>query len=242
MKDVIQYTHGIGKVELVKVVSTDKETKAYALGDGNSVIISAKFSHPIKELAGTFGMPNMNKLKTIIGFDDIYNDKASITVVTEDRDGVDTPVCVHFETETKDFVNDYRLMVKELIESKVPTVSFKTTPTWQVEFEPSVANILKLKKQAQANAEEESFSVKVESNKLKLFFGSPSAHSGNFVFHDNVKPNALSKQWEWPVAVFLSIMDLPGSKTVRISDQGVTQVEVDSGLAVYQYNIPAKSK
>ena len=62
------------------------------------------------------------------------------------------------------------------------------------------------------------------------------------MFHDKVATNALTKQWEWPVDVFLAIMDLPGTKTVRISNQGVTQIEVDSGLAVYQYNIPAKSK
>lgn len=242
LKDVIQYTHGIGKVELVKVVGTDKTTNVYALGEGNSVIISGTFSQTIDGLTGTFGMPNMNKLKTIISFDDIYDDKADISVVTEDRDGVTTPVAIHFETESKDFVNDYRLMVKEMIENKVATVSFKVTPTWNIEFEPSVANILKLKKQAQANSEETTFSAKTEGDKLKLFFGSPSAHSGNFVFHDKVATNALTKQWEWPVDVFLAIMDLPGTKTVRISNQGVTQIEVDSGLAVYQYNIPAKSK
>lgn len=241
LKDVIQYTHGIGKVELVKVVGTGTDTNVYAIGEGNSVIISGAFSQTVAGLTGTFGMPNMNKLKTIISFDDIYDQNSSISVVTEDRDGVSTPVSVHFETESKDFVNDYRLMVKEMIENKVATVTFKVKPTWHVEFEPSVASIIKLKKQAQANSEEQNFSVKTEGNKLKLFFGSPAAHSGNFVFHDHIS-TSLTKQWEWPIDVFLAIMDLPGTKIVRISDQGVTQVEVDSGLAVYQYNIPAKSK
>jgi hypothetical protein len=241
-KDIIQYTHGIGKVELVKVVEADKSTNVYAIGEGNSVIISGAFSQTVDGLTGTFGMPNMNKLKTIISFDDIYDDKAIISVVTEEREGVTTPVAIHFETESKDFVNDYRLMVKQMVENKVATVSFKVTPTWNVEFEPTIVNILKLKKQAQANAEETNFTAKTEDTKLKLFFGSPSAHSGNLVFHDQVTANALTKQWEWPVDVFLAIMDLPGNKIVRISNQGVIQVEVDSGLAVYKYNIPAKTK
>jgi hypothetical protein len=46
----------------------------------------------------------------------------------------------------------------------------------------------------------------------------------------------------WPVKVFLSIMDLPGDKTVRISDQGAAQITVDSGYTVYEYLLPAQAK
>jgi hypothetical protein len=37
-------------------------------------------------------------------------------------------------------------------------------------------------------------------------------------------------------------MDLPGEKTVRISDQGATEITVDSGLATYRYLLPAQAK
>jgi hypothetical protein len=37
-------------------------------------------------------------------------------------------------------------------------------------------------------------------------------------------------------------MDLTGDKTVRISDDGVAQITVDSGIAVYNYFLPAQSK
>jgi len=40
----------------------------------------------------------------------------------------------------------------------------------------------------------------------------------------------------------LSILSLPGDKKYRISDQGATEITVDSGLAVYQYLLPAQSK
>jgi hypothetical protein len=46
----------------------------------------------------------------------------------------------------------------------------------------------------------------------------------------------------WPVKQFLSIMDLPGDKTVRISDAGAAEITVDSGLAVYRYLLPAQAK
>ena len=41
---------------------------------------------------------------------------------------------------------------------------------------------------------------------------------------------------------FVSIMDLTGDKKVRISDDGAAEITVDSGLAVYQYLLPAQSK
>ena len=63
----------------------------------------------------------------------------------------------------------------------------------------------------------------------------------NFVFHAGVQ-GTLNKAWNWPVKVFQSIMDLPGDKTIRVSDQGATEITVDSGLAVYRYLLPAQAK
>jgi hypothetical protein len=37
-------------------------------------------------------------------------------------------------------------------------------------------------------------------------------------------------------------MDLTGDKVVRISDDGAAQITVDSGMAVYNYILPAQSK
>jgi hypothetical protein len=131
-------------------------------------------------------------------------------------------------------------MSKALIEEKVRNVTFKGA-AWDIEFEPTIAGILRLKKQAQANAEELNFTTKTDNGDLKIFFGDPSTHSGNFVFQPSVT-GTLSRTWQWPVKVFLSIMDLPGDKIVRISDQGAAQITVDSGYTVYEYLLPAQAK
>ena len=131
-------------------------------------------------------------------------------------------------------------MAKALIEEKVRNVTFKGA-AWDVEFEPTIAGILRLKKQAQANSEELNFTTKTDNGDLKIFFGDPSTHSGNFVFQPGVT-GTLSRTWQWPVKVFLSIMDLPGDKTVRISDQGAAEITVDSGYTIYQYLLPAQAK
>jgi len=239
LQDLIQHTQGLGNVDLIKVSGTDQETQINAIADDKSVIVSGTLASPIADFVGVFGMPNLGKLKTILGFDD-YDSDAKISVTTSNRDGVDVPTTIHFETKNGDFVNDYRLMSKAIVEEKVKSVTFKGT-TWNVEFEPTIAGIQRLKKQASANSEQEHFTMTTVNGDLKINFGDPSTHSGNFVFQPTVT-GTLSKTWNWPVKVFLAIMDLPGDKTVRIADAGATEITVNSGLATYRYLLPANSK
>jgi hypothetical protein len=131
-------------------------------------------------------------------------------------------------------------MSKELVEEKVKSVLFKGA-TWHVDFQPTVHGIQRLKKQSHVHAEESVFTTKYVNGDLHVNFGDPASHSGNFIFHSS--PNgSMTKTMMWPVKQFLSIMDLPGDKHVYISDQGVMRVTVDSGLADYEYLLPANSK
>jgi hypothetical protein len=95
--------------------------------------------------------------------------------------------------------------------------------------------------QAQANAEEVNFQAKTENGDLKFSFGDHSTHSGNFVFHPGVT-GTLKRSWSWPIGLVISILDLTGDKTFKISDDGAAMITVDSGLAVYNYILPAQSK
>ena len=239
LKDLIDHTYGLGVIELIKVSGTDTETTINAIAEDKSVIVSGTFKSPIADFVGIFGMPNLSKLKTIIGFDE-YDEHAKINVTTVQRDGVDVPATIHFETKNGDFINDYRLMNKTIVEEKVKSVMFKGA-AWGVEFEPSTAGILRLKKQASANSEEQNFTTKTDNGDLKIYFGDPSTHSGNFVFQPSIT-GTLTKTWMWPVKQFISIMDLVGDKTVRISDAGAAEVTVDSGIATYRYLLPAQAK
>lgn len=240
LKDLIDHTHGLGVVELLKVSGTDQETTFNAVAENKTVIISGSFKNTIADFIGTFGMPNLGKLKTILSFD-LYDENAVINVTKQNRDGVDTPVTIHFQTQTNDFVNDYRLMGKAIVEEKVKNVAFKGA-AWGVEFEPTIAGIQKLKKQAQANSEEEHFVMKTDGTDLKIYFGDPSTHSGNFVFQAGVTGSVTGKNFSWPVKEFISIMDLVGDKTIRVSDAGATEIVVDSGIATYRYLLPANVK
>lgn len=239
LQNIIAYTHNLGFIDLVKITGTKDETVINAIAEDRSVIISGTLSAPCAEFIGTFGMPNLQKLKTILSFDD-YDDDAKIKVTRRDRDDVSTPESIRFETNASDFVNDYRLMQKALVEERIKNVTYKGTG-WDVTFEPEVANIMRLRKQAQANSEEKTFVTKLEKGDLRIYFGDPSTHSGNFVFAAGVG-GTLTRDLTWPVSQVLSILSLPGDKIFRISDKGAIEIVVDSGMAVYGFLLPAQTK
>jgi hypothetical protein len=131
-------------------------------------------------------------------------------------------------------------MNTEIINEKLKAVKFKGAK-WDIEFEPSVASIQRLKFQAQAHSEETVFQVSTKDDNLVFSFGDASTHAGSFVFQTPAT-GKLKSVWSWPVTQVMSILNLAGDKTMRISDAGAMQITVDSGLAEYNYILPAQSK
>lgn len=239
LQDIVQHTHALGFIDLVKITGSDEETNIEGLAEDRSVIVQGKFKKPIAEFIGTFGMPNLNKLNTLLNIPE-YKEGAEISINTQDRNGENVPVGLHFENARGDFKNDYRFMVSEIINEKLKSVKMKDVG-WAVEFEPSVAAIQRLKFQAQVHSEETTFIAKTDDGHLKFYFGDHSTHAGNFTFQPDVT-GTLKHGWHWPIQQVMSILSLPGDTQMRFSDEGVGMISVDSGLAEYRYLLPAQSK
>lgn len=239
LQDLVSHTHSLGILPLVKITGSATETLIESMAEDRSVILSAKTKNPISEFDGVFGMPNLDKLNLHLKNPE-YKEGAVIQVVTAERNGVTIPVSLHFENSAKDFVNDYRFMNAEIINEKLKTVKFKGA-NWDVEFQPMVNAIGRLKLQAAAHSEEIVFQVKTENGNLVFFFGDASSHAGSFTFQANCG-GKLKQTWAWPVSQVMSILNLDGDKTVKIADAGAMMITVDSGLAVYDYILPAQSK
>jgi len=237
--DLVQHTHGLGIIDLVKITGSSSETVIDALAEDRSVIVQAKFKSPVPEFAGTFGMPNLAKLNTILNIQE-YKEDAKITETSQDYNGEATPSGIHFENKAGDFKNDYRFMLANVVTDKLKAVKFKGVK-WGVEITPAVASIQRLRFMAQANSEETTFVAKVENGALKFFFGDHSSHSGDFVFQHDVG-GSLTKAWNWPVGAVISILSLAGDKSLKFSDEGAAMITVDSGIAQYNYILPAQQK
>jgi len=237
--DLVEHTFDLGCIDLVKISGTDTATVIDALAEDKSVVVSGEFSAPVADFIGTFGMPNLSKLKILLNISE-YREDAEITVRRQERNGEQVPVGLHFKNKSGDFKNDYRFMTAEVVAEQLKTVKFRGV-NWDIQFEPSVASIQKLKMQSSANAEEDNFKVRVENGNLNFYFGDHSTHAGEFVFQTGVT-GALTHQWAWPVQRIISILNLPGDKTMSISNEGAAEIVVNSGIARYQYLLPAQSK
>lgn len=239
LQDLVAHTHSLGFIPLVKISSENGETSIEAMAEDRSVIVQGKTKTAVDEFDSVFGMPNLNKLAIHLNCPE-YKDNAKINVVKAERNGEVVPTGLHFENATGDFQNDYRFMNTEIINEKLKSVKFKGAK-WDIEFEPSVASIQRLKFQANANSEENVFQVSTEDNNLVFKFGDASTHAGNFIFQSGVD-GKLKQTWAWPVVQVMSILNLDGNKTMRIAEAGAMQITVDSGLAEYNYILPAQSK
>lgn len=234
--DLVSHTFDLGSIEQVRIVGTDAETKIFGKAEDNSIVVEGTTINPVAEFIGTFGMPNLAKLKILLNLQE-YKEDATLAI---NRRADNAPDQLNFVNKAGDFKNSYRFMAAEVANEKIKTVKFKGVK-WNIEFEPSAAAIQRLKMQATANSEENNFQVKVENGDLKFFFGDHSTHAGNFVFEPGVK-GTLNRAWSWPVKAVIGILDLYGDKVMRISDEGAAQIVVDTGLAVYSYILPAQSK
>ena len=238
LQDIVAHTHALGFLSLVKVTGED-ETTIDSMAEDRSVIMSATTANPVNEFVGTFGMPNLDKLSLHLKNPE-YKDNAKIDVVEAERNGEVVPTHIHFENAAGDFQNDYRFMNKAIIEEKLKTVKFKGA-SWNVEFQPSMASIARMKLMSAAHSEEPTFNVTTKEGNLVFSFGDASTHAGEFVFQHSVE-GALQHTWSWPVAQVQSILNLDGDLTMSISDQGAMKITVDSGMATYDYILPAQSK
>jgi hypothetical protein len=235
--DLVEHTYGLGSIDLIKITGTATETVVNAVADDRSVVLEATFKTPNQEFIGTFGMPNLGKLNILLNLQE-YRENAKLALSKRASNG--EPESINFENAIGDFRNSYRFMTSELVTEKLKSTKFKGVK-WDVEFTPTVSSILRMKMQAQANSEQGTFQAKTENGDLKFYFGDHSTHAGNFIFQPSVT-GSLAKGWAWPVKTIISILDLSGDKIYRISDAGATMITVDSGLAVYNYILPAQSK
>lgn len=240
LQDIVGHTQNLGFLTTVKVTGEAGSTSVFSMADDRSVIMEATTHNPYPDMIGTFGMPQLNKLKYLLDGSE-YKEGAQISITKADRNGEEIPVGIHFENKDGDFKNDYRFMNMEIINEKMKTVKFRGVK-WDVELTPSLPAVQRFNFQAGAHSEHPTFLAKTDGDKLKFVFGDASTHGGEFVFEQGVS-GTLDRGWTWPVASVLAILKIADVNNTKmsLSNEGAIQIELDSGLASYKYIIPAQA-
>ena len=241
LKDILNHTASLGFLDTIKVNDEAGNTNLLSIADDRSVVMYGITKKPVQDFAGTFGMPNLNKLNALFKIPE-YSNNAKLSINTQDENGEAVPSGIHFQNESGDFQNDYRFMTSKIIEARMKTVKYKGSE-WKVDIEPSLQSIQRFGFQASAlnSVEEKTFTVKTENGNLVLEFGDKGNHAGQFTFAENVG-GTLDRAWSFPVAQVSKIFGLFGDKRLMLSDSGALQITVDSGIVEYTYILPAQAK
>jgi hypothetical protein len=240
LQDIVSHTHNLGFLNVVKITGTEDNTQFDSVAEDRSIVLSANTANPQPEMIGVFGMPQLNKLKIHLDCPE-YREDAKIEVVKGQRNGEEIPVGLHFENKAGDFKNDYRFMNTDVINEKLKVPKFKGV-NWDITFSPTVSSVQRFNFQASANSEHSTFVAKTDGDKLKFTFGDVNTHAGEFVFADGIKFK-ITANLSWPVAQVLSILKIAdvNNTTMSISNQGALKITLDSGLATYEYILPAQA-
>ena len=141
--DIVQHTYGLGVIDLIKITGTDSSTEINAFDQATkTVVLNAEFKKALPDFIGVFGMPNLDRLNTILNLP-VYKEGAKIGVTTQkDSEGNDVPSGINFENKDGDFKNNFRFMSTAVINDQLKTVKMKQVK-WGVEIVPTAQSIQK---------------------------------------------------------------------------------------------------
>lgn len=260
LRDLVKYTSNLG-IGVIKLTG-DKDgiTQIEGVDNDKSLVIKGKFLSSLPELEGTSGLSNLDWLS---GFVNIYREKNDTievirndrTTLVEVRDDDDNPVLdingvvkqekvtqnvleeIKFVRPTPRMVNVYRVVDQRMIPEQY---NFRGSE-WDVIIEPTKQSIDLLSLQASVGYEQ-FFGVKTENNVLYFTFGETGSQA-ELEFATNVS-GELTKAWVWDITQVLSILKLSEKAecTMSFLDMGALQITLETGLAVYNYILPAKAR
>jgi len=240
VQDIVKHTAGLGFITSVKVTGTDESTTLDAMDADRTVILQAKLHNTVEEFNGEFGLGNLGFLAGVTGLGNYQTDDATVEVVARDRNGVSSPDHLMFK-DADGNTDQYRFMSKEIIEQTLQTVKFKGVE-WDVTLEPTKAKVNELQQVAGIyGGIEPNFTVKTEGTDLIVTVGAADgSFTGKRTFAQNVN-GEITEGYAWPLAQVLAILKLgmSGTCVMQISKRGALQISVDSGMAKYDYILPA---
>ena len=97
--DLVEHTLDLGCIDLVKIVGNDTTTQISGLAEDLSVVLQGNYHKPVADFVGTFGMPNLAKLKTVLNLQE-YREDAKLTIT---KRSTGEPDGINFENKAGDF-------------------------------------------------------------------------------------------------------------------------------------------
>lgn len=237
--DIVKHT-ATNFIEHVKITDSNEETIIETMDVDKTVIVKGQLHNPIGEIGNEIGFGNLKFLKGVLNLSNYRVEGSTVSVEHRERNGEKIPDSLLFK-DIYGNTDRYRFMSKQVIDQNLKTVKFKGA-TWNVEIEPTKQKVSELQSAAAIyGGSDTTFQLKTDNGDLVITFGSEkSSFSGKRIFATDVSGD-YKEQYQWPLAKVLTILDLgmSGKCKMSVSDLGVLQISVDSGIGQYNYILPA---
>lgn len=245
LKDIVKHTHSLGIIQAVKVTTDDTATTLDAMDDDRTVVLRATLHDRVAAFDGKFGLGRLGVLNGYLSYETSNSEgervSADVEIGRTERNGEEVPSEFNF-TVPGVFNSTYRVIVSELVDAQIKTANFKGAK-WDVEIMPTQQAVKDLQTfSGILGSYDPLFTVKTEDGNLVFTIGDASTDRIRHQFAANVN-GELKTGWSFPLSTVLTILRLGDTSTmsIKISDQGAMMIQVDSGLGLYEYILPAKS-
>ena len=203
-----------------------------------SIVFVGKLKNKVSDFEGVFGLSNLSMLSGLLSVSQFTDKEATIAMKRRVKNEISIPEELTFEN-AKFGKASYRLTSEKAIP---PQMKAMAEIKWDVVIpEVSKSTIDKFTKLAGIYSSQESkFSVKADGKQLKFLIGEEEAatHKAQFVFNEDIT-GTIKSNFTWSIPGVLNVMKLISTPDVamemKISNQGVLQIEAKSSLGTYQY-------
>ena len=267
LKDIVYHFGGLG-IDIVKLTGTNGDVLVEGIDENKTVVVKGTMKGKISELDGVFGLNQLDQLDRIIKIYDQKTDIVSVSrakkeVNVEVRDDKGEPVLdkegsiltekkveetidqiIFFRANPK-VQNNYRVVDRRMIPNQYSLAN--KNMAWDLVFTPSKSAIEMFAAQTSIGIDDHfgfvtDIDPETKKNNLYVQLG-PAGNEALLEFQKDVKAD-FKKNWVWPTDLVLKLLKLgeTAKTTISLLDKGVMKVSLDTGLAEYEYVLPAKSR
>lgn len=238
-KDLTTYVTSTGFFDKIKVTATNKEITIEAMEKEKEVILKGKFSKPLAELEGEFGLSNLSLLGNICSDSEFNSKESTMQVVYETKNAERVPTELAYKNKSKSHIN-YRFMGKQL----VPDQPKYLEPKWDVVVVPTKANVQQFAWAANGLAAYEQYFIpKIVDGDLRFFIGEDDASTqrGGVVFASE-RTEKFESQHKWKIQQVMNVLKVADTCDCEMafSSKGAIQITLNTGVGTYRYILPAK--
>jgi hypothetical protein len=238
LNDIVRHTSGVGFIDVVKLTGEEGKVSIESMDNDRNVVIQGVLKDGIDELEGTVGLTRMQVLDRYLNYDGFGDD--SITLKTQQMGDSVIPTEVSFSCGRSK--SSYRFMAESMVNDVLKVPQFKGV-NWDVEIKPGIKSLKDLQYFSGALGKQEPlFTVSTEDGNLVFSLGSTTSDRASVTVADDVN-GELKSAWKYPihhVLAVLKLMEDGNDCTLRLSDMGAMQLELNSGLGTYKYTLSAR--